>query len=29
VDIFEEWQLVGPLLGSVMLDSAFGVQTHI
>ena len=29
VDIFEEWRLVDPLLGYVMLDSAFRVQTYI
>ena len=29
VDIFEEWQLLDPLLGSVMLNSAFRFQTHI
>jgi hypothetical protein len=29
VDIFEELQLVDPLLGTEMLDSAFRVQTDI
>jgi len=29
VDIFEELQLVDPLLGTAMLDSAFRVQTDI